>query len=316
MTEQEDIPLIPDFDPGRTRRAVRRGVLRTALAATVISLVVVLLLNLGAQWIQRRGDRDDRMLDVLGTALQVANPGYSTDAWRCCDATAFSLSFSMRLTPLRAGGFSSPDQVSGGAVFTVSQNQFGRVEWPPPGFIKETPLFTALDSVGTDASPSKADTKRILDRLPESMYALAVVDFAKPLGESEFSAFVRRHTAVPPETAIYDGRIGGTPVGWRLDTVLPDAPQGDAAELAPGELPRNGLAGFRRWVGGLRDHDAVNLDKFGLGLELLRKSAADGLAYAYVTQHARVGDLRALIDDPQVRTIRVADVAYDLTGLN
>ncbi|MFG6201425.1 hypothetical protein [Nonomuraea sp. JJY05] len=316
MTEQEDIPPIPNFDPGKTRRAVRRGVLRTALTATVISLVGVLLLDLGAQWIQRRGDRDDRMMDVLGTALQVANPGYRIDAMRCCDTTAFSLSFTVRLTPLRAGGYSSSNQFSGGAIFTVSQNQFGRVEWPPPGFIWETPLFTALDSVGTDAPPSKADTKRILDRLPESMYALAVVDFAKPLGESEFSAFVQRHTAVPPERAIYDGRIGGTPISWRLDTSLPDAPQGDAPELAPGELPRNGLAGFRRWVAGLRDHDAVNLDKFGLGLKLLRKSAADGMAYAYVTQHARVGDLRALIDDPQVRAIRVADVAYDLTGLN
>ncbi|MFI7132155.1 hypothetical protein ACIBQ1_41215 [Nonomuraea sp. NPDC050153] len=315
MTEQEDIPPIPGFDPGRTKRAVRRGVLRTALTATVILIVGVLLLNLGAQWIQRRGDRDDRMLDVLGTAFRVANPGYRTDVMRCCDTTAFSLSFTLRITPLRAGGYSSPDQFSGGAVFTVSQNQFGRVDWPPPGFIKETPLFTALDSVGTDAPPSKADTKRILDRLPESMYALAVVDFAKPLKEGEFSAFVQRHTAVPPETAIYDGRIGGTPISWRMDTQLPEAPQGDAPELAPAELPRNGLAGFRHWVSGLRDHDAVNLDKFGLGLKLLRESATDGLAYAYVTQHTRIRDLRTLIDDPQVRTIRVADVAYDLSGL-
>ncbi|WP_157570533.1 hypothetical protein [Microtetraspora malaysiensis] len=279
--------------------------LRTAVTATVILLVGVLLLDLGAQWIQRRGDREDRMVDVIDTALRVANPGYYISGGICCDTTAFSLSFTVRLAPLRAGGDAS-NYFSGGAVFTVSQNQFGRVEWPPPGFIKETPLFTALDSVGTDAPPSKADTKRILDRLPESMSALAVVDFAKPLGESEFSAFVERHAAVLPETAIYDGRIGGTPISWRLAT----------GELAPGELPRNGLAGFRRWVGDLRDHDAANLDKFGLGLKLLRKSAADGMAYAYITQTARVSDLRALIDDPQVRAIRVADVAYDLTSLN
>ncbi|GLW12978.1 hypothetical protein Misp01_81060 [Microtetraspora sp. NBRC 13810] len=315
MTTQDDIPPIPDFDPGRTKRAVWRGVLRTAVTATAILLVGVLLLDLGAQWIQRRGDREDRMVDVLETALRVANPGYYTAAGSCCDTTAFSLSFTVRLAPLRAGDDAS-NYFSGGAVFTVSQNQFGRVEWPPPGFVKETPLFTALDSVGTDAPPSKADTKTILDRLPESMHALAVVDLAKPLGESEFSAFVQRHAAVPPETAIYDGRIGGTPISWRLATSLPDATQGDAPELAPGELPRNGLAGFRRWVGDLRDHDAVNLDKFGLDLKLLRKSAADGLAYAYITQRARVSDLRALIDDPQVRAIRVADVAYDLTGLN
>ncbi|MFG1619889.1 hypothetical protein ACGFI3_44670 [Nonomuraea wenchangensis] len=315
MTEQEFLPPIPDFDAGRTRRAVRRGVLRTALTSAVMLLVVVLLLNLGAQWFQRRGDRDDRMLNVLGTALQVANPGYQVDAMMCCDTTPFSLSFTVRLTPLRAGGYSTPNQF-GGADFTVSQNQFGRVDWPPPGFLKETSLFTALDSVGTDAPPGKADTKKILDRLPESMYALAVVDFAEPLGEREFSAFVQRHGGVPPEIAIYDGRIGGTPISWRLDTPLPDASQGDAPELTDAELPRNGLAGFRRWVGDLRDHDAVNLDKFGLGLKMLRKWAADGLAYAYVTQHARVRDLRALIDDPQIRAIRLADVAYDLTGLD
>ncbi|MEZ7130510.1 hypothetical protein ACBR40_34700 [Nonomuraea sp. AD125B] len=68
-----------------------------------------------------------------------------------------------------------------------------------------------------------------------------------------------------------------------MDTRLPDAPQGDVPKLAAAELPRNGLA---------------------------------GLAYAYVTQHARVADLRALIDDPRIRAIRLADVAYDLTGLN
>ncbi|MGA4995084.1 hypothetical protein [Nonomuraea bangladeshensis] len=153
-----------------------------------------------------------------------------------------------------------------------------------------------------------------MDRLPESMYALVVVEFAEPLGEREFSAFAQRHGRVPPEIAIY--RAGGTPISWRLDTRLPDAPQGDVPKLAAAELSRNGLAGFRRWVGGLRDHDAVSLEKFGLRLELLRESAADGLAYAYVTQHACVADLRALIDDPQIRTIRPADVAYDLTGLN
>ncbi|MEV5558125.1 hypothetical protein AB0L44_31105 [Nonomuraea wenchangensis] len=313
MTEQEFLPPIPDFDAGRTRRAVRRGVLRTALTAAVMVLVAVLLLNLGAQWFQRRGDRDDRMLNVLGTALQVANPGYWTDVMRCCDTTPFSLSFTVRLTPLRAGGYSLAHQFSGGAVFTVSQNQFGRVEWPPLGFSKETFLFTALDSVGQDA-PGKEDTKKVLDRLPESMYALAVVEFAEPLGEREFSAFVQRHGRVPPEIAIY--RAGGTPISWRLATPLPDTPQGDVPQLAAAELPRNGLTGFRRWVGDLRDHDAVNLEKFGLRLEPLRKSAADGLAYAYVTQHARVRDLRALVDDPQIRAIRLADVAYDLTGLN
>ncbi|MEU4513873.1 hypothetical protein AB0G05_30605 [Nonomuraea wenchangensis] len=192
-------------------------------------LVAVLLLNLGAQGFQRRGDRDDCRLNVLGTALQVANPGYWTDVMSCCDTTPFSLSFTVRLTPLRAGGYSLAHQFSGGAVLTVSQNQFGRVEWPPLGFSKETFLFTALDSVGQDA------------RLPESMYALAVVEFAGPLGEREFSAFVQRHGRVPPEIAIY--RAGGTPISRRLDTLLPDAPQGDVPELAAAELSRNGLPG-------------------------------------------------------------------------
>ncbi|MEO3871303.1 hypothetical protein ABGB18_21020 [Nonomuraea sp. B12E4] len=58
--------------------------------------------------------------------------------------------------------------------------------------------------------------------------------------------------------------------------------------------------------------DGDDLRSFDLPLARLRKAAKDGLAYAHVDQLTSVRKLRRLIDDPLVRTIRLAGVAYDL----
>ncbi|GAB3907824.1 hypothetical protein [Microbispora bryophytorum] len=85
--------------------------------------------------------------------------------------------------------------------------------------------------------------------------------------------------------------------------------------LMPGaddEPIKSDLANFRRWVGILKDYDDDNLHDFDLSLARLRKAADDGLVYAYVDSLVTIGELRKIIDDPLVRTVRVADVAYDL----
>lgn len=81
------------------------------------------------------------------------------------------------------------------------------------------------------------------------------------------------------------------------------------AGLVPAELER-----FRAWVATLRDHDEANLRQFGLDLARLRTTAADGKVYAYVDSGVRISTLRRLIDDPLVKTVRVADVAFRLEG--
>ncbi|GAA2380776.1 hypothetical protein [Nonomuraea africana] len=287
--------MIPEFDPKRTRRAVRLGILRTATAVLAVLLVVSLAVVFGSRLIQERGNRERRMVDVLGTALQVANPGYVIGEKECCDISLTGMSFSVHVSPLQArGGF-----FAGAAVQTlrVEQDFFGRVQSPPLGYATETRLTYGLYDVGTGNQP-KQDMRQVLARLPEGLTALTVVELSRPLKETEFAAF-RKRTDLYPERVVYENRPRSTPITWSAHQIGAAFDQDD------------NLASFRAWVASLRAHDEHNLRQFGLDLARLKKSAADGLTYAFVTSRT-VGDLRKLIDDPDIKTIRVADVTYDL----
>ncbi|MFC7585070.1 hypothetical protein ACFQYP_16035 [Nonomuraea antimicrobica] len=93
MTEQPEPLLIPDFDPKATRRAVRRGILRTATLVLGVLMALVLVATLGSTLIQTRGDREQRMVQVLGTALQIAKPAYTFDSLVCCQTEPLSMTF-------------------------------------------------------------------------------------------------------------------------------------------------------------------------------------------------------------------------------
>ncbi|GAA4222173.1 hypothetical protein FHR32_004161 [Streptosporangium album] len=308
MTEPESEFQIPDFDPRRTRRAVRRGVVRTALVSLSALLALVLVATLGSAWVQKRGDRERRMLDVLGTAMQVANPGYRVSVGECCEVSPLSLSFEVGISPIRVvGGFSA------GPAFAdrrerVTQDFFGRVHTPPLGYGTETPLTYALYNVRTGNQP-KAGMRQVLKRLPEDMNALAVVEFTEPMTSAQLVAFARQYGGCP-ENVVYEDRPRSTPITWE-QTMRPrsmDLPKGGMCSDSPPET----LEGFRGWVGMLREHDEPNLRRFGLDLARLRKSAAEGRAYAYVDPVSRVSELRKLIEDPRVATVRVADITFDL----
>ena len=62
----------------------------------------------------------------------------------------------------------------------------------------------------------------------------------------------------------------------------------------------------------LRQHDEPNLRRFDLTLARLRKASGDGLAHGYVDELITVKRLREIIEDPRVRTVRLADVTFDL----
>ncbi|MFC4063070.1 hypothetical protein ACFOWE_32735 [Planomonospora corallina] len=298
---------IPDFDPKRTRRAVRAGVMRTASTVLAVLLVICLLATAGSAWIQRRGDREKRMYDVLGTALQVANPGYRIRLGET-SASPLSLSLEVGVSPLRAyGGFSA------GAAFAdrkeeITQDFFGRVRRPPLGDDTDTSLTHALYDIGTGNDP-KEEMRRVLARLPETMRALAVVEFAEPMSSAELAAFARRYGECP-EIVVYEKRPRATPITWEM-AMRPssmDLPGGGECSDSPSQT----LEGFQGWVGMLREHDEHNLRKFGLDLARLRKAAAEGAAYAYVSELSQVAVLRKVVEDPRVTTVRVADIAFDL----
>ncbi|MGW5262387.1 hypothetical protein ACWEQG_15530 [Microbispora sp. NPDC004025] len=304
MTDDDLLPRMPDFDYKATRRAVRRGVARTAITVLAALLVLVLAATMGSGLIQRRGDREVRMTDVLGTAFKIYNPGYDIEVRSSGATTPLSMSFTVAARPVRAiGGFV---EGYGGVEHVVTQDFFGHVGRLPLGTYAGTTLSRALMNVGTSLQP-KEDSRGVLARIPEELNALAVVEFAKPLTTDELAAFVVRNKSYA-EKMVLERRPGSIPITWGGMTTWDREPTPGADD----EPIKSDFGNFRRWVGILEDYDDDNLHDFDLSLARLRKAADDGLVYAYVDSLSTIGQLRKVIEDPLVRTVRVADVTHDL----
>ncbi|WP_327108171.1 hypothetical protein [Nonomuraea glycinis] len=311
MTDDDLLPM-PDFDPRTTRRAVRRGLARTAMTVLAALVVLALAATVGSSQIQRRGDREQRMTDILGTAFKIYNPGYDVEVREWGNTTPLSMSFTVAVRPVRAvggfvGGYESGEHV-------ITQDFFGRVSRLPLGNYAGTTLSRALVNVGTGNQP-KQDSRKVLARLPEELNALAVVEFAKPLTTEELVDYTARHKS-SAEKVVYERRPRSIPITWGGMTwdraPMPETDAGEDHMIEPDEAIKLDLASFRHWVSILRDHDDGNLRDFDLSLARLRKAANDGLAYAYVDSLVTIGKLRKIIEDPLVQTVRVADVTYDL----
>ncbi|MFF5244413.1 hypothetical protein ACFY3V_09050 [Streptosporangium sp. NPDC000095] len=299
------MPDLPDFDPKRTRRAVRRGLFRTvAIVLAVLALLAVAATE-GSSLLQTRGDREDRMQAVLGTAFKIYNPAYTVTIDPCCQTSPLSMSFEVVARPVGPVGA----WPAGGESHTIGQDFFGRVRRLPLGHTSNTRLSQSLFNVGTRLAP-KDEVRAVLARLPADLSALAVVEFEQPLGEADLKAFTKRHGSCA-ERIVYERRPGSLPITWGFDYWTDPMELGISGDMTE-EMCGGGLPQFRDWVGRLRDHDDANLRSFDLSLNRLREAAKAGLAYGYVDQLSSVRELRELLKDPRVRTIRLADVAFNL----
>ncbi|GAA4969971.1 hypothetical protein HD597_008855 [Nonomuraea thailandensis] len=297
----DDFPEMPDFDPKLTRKAVRRGLVRTTTNVLAVLLALALVATIGSSLVQQRGDRERRMTDVLGTAFKLYNPAYSVAVSDCCETTPLSMSFQVTASPLRPVGGSWP---AAGETYTISQDFFGRVGRLPLGSTAGTRLSVSLFNVGGALAP-KEEVRKVLARLPDGLNALSVVEFAAPLKDAELKAFLEQNKTCA-DKVVYERRTSSLPITWGEITW-------DGGEFSEGKHGCGvGLDNFRTWVGLLREHDDANLRSFDLTLDRLRKAARDGLAYAYVDELSSVERLRELIEDPRVRTIRLADATFDL----
>ncbi|SEG67146.1 hypothetical protein SAMN05444920_103848 [Nonomuraea solani] len=299
----DDLPELemPDFDPKRASRAVRRGLFRTTSYVLAVLLVLGLTATVGSSLVQTRGGRGERMMDVLGTAFKLYNPGYQVVSGECCETTPLSMSFKVSAGPLRADSGGREPAVAG--TYPISQNFFGRVDHLPLGNSANTRLSVKFYEVGS-ALAAKEEVRKALARLPADLLAVAVVEFAAPLGADELKGFLEQNEACA-EKVVYERRTGSLPITWG-DITWDRGPFAEDKEGCG-----VGLGNFRSWVAMLRDHDDRNLRSFDLSLDRLRKASREGLAYAFVDETS-IGKLRKLIEDPRVRTIRLGDVAFDL----
>ncbi|MFC4011571.1 hypothetical protein ACFOY2_30375 [Nonomuraea purpurea] len=303
----DDFPEMPDFDPKLTKKAVRRGVLRTAAIVLAVLALLAVAVTGGSHLVQTRGDREQRMAAVLGTAFKMYSPAYRVSLGTCCQTTPTSMFMEVTAAPLRPVGAEWP---VGANRYTIEQNLFGRVGHLPLGSTANTRLSQSLYDVGTSLARKDA-VRKVLARLPGDLTALAVVEFAEPLPEAELKAFITTHNTCV-ERVSYERRPGSLSITWGSDFWSDGLSPDQARKMMEMDGCHGGLPEFRAWVGQLRDHDEANLRSFTLSLDRLRKAAGDGLAYAYVDQLSSVEKLRKVLEDPRVRTIRLADVAFNL----
>ncbi|MFI6293064.1 hypothetical protein ACIBEJ_15855 [Nonomuraea sp. NPDC050790] len=298
---------LPDFDPRTTRKAVRRGLLKTASIVLAGLVALALVLVVAPIMFQKAGGRADRMENVFGTAFKIYNPAYRIVDEECCEVTPWAMSMTVRASQIRAyGGFSG----SAAVPYSITQNLFGTLGHLPLGNEGNTTLTTALSMVGHKGPVDKAKTRELLDGLPKRLRALATVEFTAPLTAEQLVAFGRRYNACP-ERIVYEARPGSVPITfeagmWSRSNVMPKS------GMCHDVTPTANLAEFRAWDKILQNSDASMLRDFDLTLERVRKAAKDGLAHAYIDTGARIDELRKLLDDPQVRAVRLVDATFDL----
>ncbi|GAA3142791.1 hypothetical protein GCM10010466_37190 [Planomonospora alba] len=281
-----------------------------------VSVLLFLALNVAERLVVLHVDLDgERTARVYGTAAQVVNPDkrfHGADL----DEGLIRTVYTLRGEPRTAA------PARGETAYTVTESLPG-VEAPglaEPERSALTEAVRAVEGEGGSGSPKdKQELGEALDRLPPALTAVAVVEFAWPLTAEKLVALNRRHGLCGDESVSYvysrhhyddsDTVPLSNAVVWNRDMawVLPwDEP----AEYRCETEPEAALAAFRTWTGLLREGD--DLAVFGLTRDELVDAAREGVAYGFVADRWRLADLRKLLDDPDVRTVRVADLAFGL----
>ncbi|MFE3454557.1 hypothetical protein ACFXJ8_37110 [Nonomuraea sp. NPDC059194] len=160
--------------------------------------------------------------------------------------------------------------------------------------------------------------RKSIDGLPQTLEAVAVVEFAGSLTTERLVAFNRRHNICggADVSYIYSPSYSDdssepsslNAVVWNRDMtkddIWPDLTYQCVTE------PEAALAEFRRWVGLLDEGD--DFGAFELYYDWLTWAAEEGVVHGLVVDRWKLADLRKLLDDPEVRTVHLADVAFDL----
>ncbi|MEU4224047.1 hypothetical protein AB0F17_07115 [Nonomuraea sp. NPDC026600] len=289
-------------------------VARSLFKVLAVTAALFLVLSVAERVLWLFVDFDDgRMAKVYGTAARLANPdkrlldGYSNGGG-LRDTT-----YTLWGEPRRAG------PGGGGTEYTIVENLFGAVRAPsldgPSGSLAD-----AIASVEEEADVDEVVTekaRKAIDGLPQTLDAVAVVEFADSMTTERLVAFNRRHkicggadVSYMYSLSYYDSSDppSANAIVWNRDMVEDDF-SADITYQCETE-PAAALAEFRRWVGLLGEGD--DLKEFGLHYEWLADHAEEGVVHGLVVDGWKLADLRKLLDDPEVRTVHLADVAFDL----
>ena len=289
--ERRDAVAPGDFDERATKRAVRRGVVRTAFTAVVWVALALIGLNVVSSIWQTRGDRGEHFASVVGYGFFAARPGFTGHPPAgCCSTSLRTLEVGLTADPKTA----SPLEQSVDLWFELDLR--GRLG---------SEVFSYIPPTGVDAALGASEpTGSDLSDLPDGVVATAVVELRRPLDVGRFHQLLERHGIGAFDTsdvAVYLQPYRRTSFdhfgGWYDERV---------------SWPNPAVAGFQAWVKTLRSSDDEVLDRLGLlpVRELARIAAAPQI-YGFVLDQAPPDRLRAFAADPAVKWVAVGDVAFN-----
>ena len=289
-----------EFDERATRRAVRRGVVRTALVAVVWVFLGAIVLGIASSAWQTRGNRSSHFGLVAGHGFQVGHPGYRNYQWYCCNTGIRSLELSITGTPMTA----SPVPVTPLDL---------KLHLNLRDHLTTTRALDHLAKTGVDAALdatllTKAQLRPRLAGLPDGLVATAIVELRAPTTISEFYRLLARHGIVWPDSA-------DVPVFLQsADYPYPLAPnQRPVPSQDPSAGRQPSVAAFQTWVKSLHTSDNPTLGALHVpSLATLQQVAARPRIHAFVLDQASTSQLRTFLADPAVRTIKIGDTAYNL----
>jgi hypothetical protein len=297
---------LPSFDERAARRAIRRGVVRTAVTGVLLVFAGWLILTIVSFYVQRIGDREERFQSVYGLGFLVAHPDWRGEPSGCCNTDLTSIELALDVQP------QTPEPLSPTTKAWLRLNILGRLVIDSIPILPETPIEHAISG----GRPGKDETRALLDDLPEPMRASAVVETMTPLGADEVTELLQRTGSWPGSfPPVYLESLYSPPrefppskLGWPNPSIASSEAWGDShLELA------DPLTQFKAWAAMLNDGDDRNLDRLGLPpAEEIKKLAVDPKVHGFILPKASLEELRALLDDPAVRSVNVADVAFDL----
>ncbi|MFF4616465.1 hypothetical protein [Nonomuraea jabiensis] len=260
---------------------------------------------------------DERTALVYGTAARVANPdkrlvdGHGDAGW------LLNTTYTLKGEPRGAGAS------EGWKEYEIVPSLFGAVR--APSLAGPSGSFSyAISVLEADPEIVPADVRKSIDALPQTLdaVAVAVVQFVQPMTSERLIAFNRTHKicggrdvsyVYAPPWFEYDDSSNDPPLNavvWNRD-MTEGLIQGELNYQCEAE-PEPALAEFRKWVGQLDEGD--DLSAFMLDYRWLDRAAGEGLVHGLVVDRWKLADVRKLLDDPEVRTVRLADVAFDIDG--
>jgi len=277
------------FDERATRRAVRRGVARTALVAVVWAFLGLFVLGIASGAWQTRGDRDGHFADVAGYGFFVSHPGFHIENGRpsCCTRGLRWIGVQIQAAPRTA------DPLASRLDKTLKLDLRNRLEGGP---------LASRDVPRTGVDIASPTTSAKLAQLPSSVVATAVVELRKGQPIASFYRLLGRHGFLSPyaspDVAVFLQPANTIPGPGPFSSIV--------------SWPNPNIAQFQAWVKTLRASDDGVLEDLQVPpVATLRRIAQTPRVYGCVLDRATPKELQGLMRDPAVKELRLGDVAFE-----